>query len=116
MCNKFKKFGLQKFNKNKNGCTENCELYHPRACFEAMKTKTCKRIDCKFFHITETKKDDNSSSSNVNNSNIGSNNQNNSNSSNNSNNSNSSNNSNNSNMSFDNRNVNGNFGNSNLFI
>ena len=53
---KFKKFGLQKFNKNKNGCTENCEFYHPRACFEAMKTKMCKRNDCKFFHITGTKK------------------------------------------------------------
>ena len=47
MCVKFKKFGLQKFNKNKNGCSDDCEHYHPRACFESMKTKTCKRTDCK---------------------------------------------------------------------
>ena len=38
--NKFKKFGLQKFNKNKSGCTEECEFYHPRACFEALKAKS----------------------------------------------------------------------------
>ena len=55
-CLKFKKFGLAKFNKN-NGCSENCEHYHPKACFESMKTKTCKRIDCKFFHIIGTKKE-----------------------------------------------------------
>ena len=38
ICNKFKKAGLVKF--NKNGFSEDCEYYHPRACFEAMKTKT----------------------------------------------------------------------------
>ena len=54
MCPKFKKFGLKKF--NKNGCEESCENYHPKACFEAMKTKTCNRNDCKFFHLTGTKK------------------------------------------------------------
>ena len=27
ICNKFKKFGLKKFNKN-NGCTEECDQYH----------------------------------------------------------------------------------------
>ena len=58
ICNKFKKFGLQKFNKNKNGCSEECEFYHPRACFEAMKTKTCKRNDCKYFHMAGTKKEE----------------------------------------------------------
>ena len=41
ICNKFKKFGLQKFTKNKNGCNEDCEFFHPKACLEAMKTKTC---------------------------------------------------------------------------
>ena len=56
LCNKFKRFGLVKF--NKNGCTEDCEFYHPKACFESMKTKTCKRHDCKFFHITGTKKEE----------------------------------------------------------
>jgi hypothetical protein len=47
ICTKFKKFGLKKF--NKSGCEENCENFHPKACFEAIKTKTCKRINCKFF-------------------------------------------------------------------
>ena len=50
----FEKFGLKKF--NKNGCEESCDNYHPKACFEAMKTKTCKRDGCKFFHISGTKK------------------------------------------------------------
>ena len=57
ICNKFKKFGLAKFNKN-HGCNKDCESYHPRACFESMKTKSCKRSDCKFFHITGTKKEE----------------------------------------------------------
>ena len=56
ICMKFKKFGLVKFN-NKNGCTEDCESYHPKACFESMKTKMCKRADCKFFHLSGTKRE-----------------------------------------------------------
>ena len=44
ICIKLKKFGLTKFN-NKNGCTEDWENYHPKACFESLKTKTCKRQD-----------------------------------------------------------------------
>jgi hypothetical protein len=58
ICNKFKKHGLKKFNKT-SGCGEDCEYYHPMACFESMKTKTCKRGDCKFYHITGTKKEEN---------------------------------------------------------
>ena len=57
ICNKFKKYGLKKFNKN-NGCTEECEFYHPMACFESMKSKTCKRSECKFYHINGTKKEE----------------------------------------------------------
>ena len=57
ICNKFKKFGLKKFNKI-NGCSEECDQYHPMACFESMKTKTCKRPDCKFYHINGTKKEE----------------------------------------------------------
>ena len=56
MCPKFKKHGLKKF--NKLGCEESCQNYHPKACFEAMKTKTCKRSGCKFYHIAGTKKCD----------------------------------------------------------
>ena len=54
ICIKFKKFGLKKF--YKNGCNKSCENYHPKACFEAMKTKNCKRSDCKFVHVSGTKK------------------------------------------------------------
>ena len=57
ICIKFKKHGLKKF--NKLGCEENCGNYHPKACFEAMKTKNCKRPDCKFYHILGTKKAEN---------------------------------------------------------
>ena len=46
-CNKFKKFGLVQF--NKNGSTEDCEHYHPKACFDSMKTKICKRSECKYL-------------------------------------------------------------------
>ena len=49
ICPKFKKNGIKKF--NKNGCEESCTNYHPKACFEAMKNKTCKRPDCKFYHL-----------------------------------------------------------------
>ena len=55
--NKFKKFGLKKFNKS-NGCSEDCDQYHPMACFELMKTKSCKRPECKFYHINCTKKEE----------------------------------------------------------
>ena len=33
MCIKFKKFGLQKFNKNKNGCNDECEHYNYKYIF-----------------------------------------------------------------------------------
>ena len=54
ICPMFKKHGIKKF--KKFGCEENCENYHPKACFEAMKNKTCKRPECKFFHVSGTKK------------------------------------------------------------
>ena len=28
------------------------------ACFKSMKTKTCKRSECKFYHINGTKKEE----------------------------------------------------------
>ena len=67
ICNKFKKYGLAKF--NKSGCSENCEFYHPKACFDSMKTKSCKRPDCKFFHTIGTKREEGHSNSNNNNNN-----------------------------------------------
>ena len=33
-------------------------LFSYLACFESMKTKTCKRTECKFFHTTGTKKEE----------------------------------------------------------
>ena len=54
ICLKFKKSGLKKF--NKNGCEMECTNFHPKACFESMKTKTCQRMDCKFYHLSGTKK------------------------------------------------------------
>ena len=56
ICNKFKKFGLKKF--NKSGCDKDCEYYHPKACYESMKSKTCSRKDCYFYHLQGTKKED----------------------------------------------------------
>ena len=37
-CQKFKTHGLKKF--NNKGCEESCNNYHPKACFESMKSKT----------------------------------------------------------------------------
>ena len=48
ICIKFKKCGLAKF--NNNGCTEEYVNFHPKACFKSMKTKTCKRTDCKLIY------------------------------------------------------------------
>lgn len=52
-CQKFKTHGLKKF--NDKGCEESCNKFHPRACFESMKSKTCNRNDCKYYHLTGTK-------------------------------------------------------------
>ena len=38
---------------NKFGCDSE---YHPNACFEAMKSKTCQNNECEFFQILGTKK------------------------------------------------------------
>ena len=40
------------------GTLNNTLIYYPKACLESMKTKTYRRADCKFFHITGTKKEE----------------------------------------------------------
>ena len=56
ICNKFKRAGRAKF--KKAGCNNDYEFCHPKACYESMKTKMCKRTNCKFFHLTGTIKDE----------------------------------------------------------
>ena len=63
-CLNFKKFGMKKF--NPKGCEDSCTNYHPKGCFESMRSKTCKREDCNFFHTTGTKKVDSSNTPNSN--------------------------------------------------
>ena len=58
VCQKFRSHGLKKF--NAKGCEEKCNDYHPKACYEAIKQKTCQRVACKFFHINGTKNQNNS--------------------------------------------------------
>ena len=40
---------------NKKGCDDKCKYFHPNACRNSLKDKTCTYKDCKFFHLTGTK-------------------------------------------------------------
>ena len=54
MCNKFRSFGLRKF--HEKGCENmKCAYFHPNACRDSMKNRTCPRNDCRFYHLKGTK-------------------------------------------------------------
>ena len=47
--------GLSTF--NEKGCSnKNCAYFHPNACRDSLKTKTCPRSECRFYHLTGTKR------------------------------------------------------------
>ena len=44
-------FGLSTF--NEKGCSnKNCAYFHPNACRDSLKTNTCPRSECRFYHLT----------------------------------------------------------------
>lgn len=51
MCNKFRRFGLIKF--NRKGCADDCELYHPPTCNASLRDKVCNRDKCRYFHLNK---------------------------------------------------------------
>ena len=54
ICFKFRSFGIKEH--NEKGCDdENCSFLHPNACRDSLKTKTCTRQDCRFYHLKGTK-------------------------------------------------------------
>ena len=53
ICYKFRAFGLKTH--NEKGCETNCSYFHPNACRDSLKTKTCPREECRFYHLKGTK-------------------------------------------------------------
>ena len=53
ICNKFRQFGTK--NLDDKGCDEKCNQYHPNACRDSLKNRTCSRTDCLFYHLKGTK-------------------------------------------------------------
>ena len=53
ICQKFRQFGLKAL--NEKGCADGCKAYHPNACRDSLKNKTCWRKDCRFYHLKGTK-------------------------------------------------------------
>ena len=54
ICFKFQSFGLK--SNHEKGCEKtNCSYFHPNACRDSLKTRTCPREDCRFFHLKGTK-------------------------------------------------------------
>ena len=54
ICHKFRAFGL-KIHNNKGCENKNCSYFHPNACRDSLKHKTCPRADCRFYHLKGTK-------------------------------------------------------------
>ena len=53
ICRIYKQNGMKKF--NPKGCDDNCKYLHPNGCRDSLKSKTCSRKECRFFHINGTK-------------------------------------------------------------
>ncbi len=54
ICNKFRNFGSKK--QSEKGCdSTSCGQFHPNACRDSLKSRTCQREECRFFHLKGTK-------------------------------------------------------------
>ena len=53
ICKKFRNSGSKRL--NENGCDDKCNQFHPNACRDSLKNKSCPRPDCRFYHIRGTK-------------------------------------------------------------
>ena len=53
ICKKFRTSGSK--SSNPNGCDGKCEAFHPNACRNSLRNKTCSFQDCRFYHLKGTK-------------------------------------------------------------
>ena len=53
ICKIYRKFGIKK--RNEKGCGERCNQFHPNVCRDSLKSHSCPRKDCRFYHIKGTK-------------------------------------------------------------
>ena len=53
ICQKFRHHGDSKY--DANGCDGKCDEFHPNACRNSLKSKTCTYKECRFYHIKGTK-------------------------------------------------------------
>jgi hypothetical protein len=54
ICNTFRQHGST--SNSSQGCNGKCEAFHPNACRNSIKDKTCSWKDCRFFHLKGTKR------------------------------------------------------------
>ena len=52
ICHKFNQFGPK--NGINKGCDENCGFFHPNACRNSVKDRTCRYSECRFYHLKDT--------------------------------------------------------------
>ena len=46
-------FGSKKY--NDKGCEDSCKNFHPNGCRDSLKSRTCSRTECRFYHLSNTK-------------------------------------------------------------
>ncbi len=66
ICNIFREHGS--LSTDKKGCDGKCDAFHPNACRQSLKDKTCSFPECRFYHLKGTKHKGTPSSQNTNNS------------------------------------------------
>ena len=54
ICNKFRQHGST--STDPKGCDGKCNAFHPNACRQSLREKTCSFQDCRFFHLKGTKR------------------------------------------------------------
>ena len=55
-CENFLKHGLKKY--NADGCSDDCNDYHPYVCRNSLKRKECFSLNCQNKHLRGTKRND----------------------------------------------------------
>ena len=56
VCNKLMRNGI----KGPHGCQKgkDCQYFHPHMCRDSLKTRTCNRVNCKYYHVRGTVRSD----------------------------------------------------------
>ena len=53
ICKKFRKSGSK--SNDSNGCDGKCKAFHPNACRNSLRNRTCSFKECRFYHLKGTK-------------------------------------------------------------